>query len=344
MATFNYSGYDNDQVIWPGGSPSNGDTITFTIPTDHTISITDNDSSLQDGTDDRDDEDSNQTVVVTDEFGNPEASGQVQPRDQITLTDGTNTYRMTEIFIASSNSYYYIFHDPAPELGVEYTVTNVSSPNSTSYSAFSNEGVVCFAAETLILTPQGETSVENLRKGDLVTTMDHGPRAIRLVLRRRLTFPASPDKHKPIEIKAAALGQGCPKRTLCVSPQHRLLITDTALSNALSLPEALVAAKGLLKLRGVRQKMGCREVEYIHLVFDQHEIIFAEGCPTESFFPGPVAVYSVDSGVQQELKEIFPGLSAASDAKNSEMARICVGVSKAQRLLQHSKCSPMTQT
>lgn len=175
MATFNYSGYDDDQVTWPGGSPSNGDTITFTIPTDHTISITDDDSSLQDGTDDRDDEDSNQTVVVTDEFGNPEASGQVQPRDQITLTDGTNTYRMTEIFIASSNSYYYIFHDPAPELGVEYTVTSVTTPNSTSYSSFSNEGVVCFAAGTLILTPQGETPVENLRKGDLVNTTAHVP-------------------------------------------------------------------------------------------------------------------------------------------------------------------------
>ena len=195
-------------------------------------------------------------MIVYDEFGNPEASGQVQPRDEITLTDGTNTYRITEIYIASSNSYYYIFHDPAPELGVQYTVTSVTNPNSTSYSSFSNECVVCFAAGTLILTSQGETPVENLRKGDLVTTMDHGPRAIRLVMRRTLTFPASPEKHKPIEIKAGALGSGHPKRTLIVSPQHRMLITDAVLSTAMGLTEALVPAKGLLNLRRVRQNMG----------------------------------------------------------------------------------------
>ncbi|WP_425437102.1 Hint domain-containing protein [Litoreibacter ponti] len=136
------------------------------------------------------------------------------------------------------------------------------------------------------------------------------------------------------------MGQGCPKRTLCVSPQHRVLVADPALTKALGLPEALVAAKGLLKLRGVRQRLGCRDVEYTHLVFDQHEIIFAEGCPTESFFPGPVAVNSVDFGIQQELREIFPRLSAASDAKKFENARTCVGVSKGQRLLQRSKFSP----
>ncbi|WP_162798209.1 Hint domain-containing protein [Sulfitobacter sp. SK011] len=243
--------------LLPGGSPTNGDTITFTIPTDHLISITDTDTSLQHGTDDRGDEDSSQTVIVYDEFGNPEASGQVQPRDEITLTDGTNTYRITEIYIASSNSYYYIFHDPAPELGVPYTVTSVTNPNSTSYSSFSNEGVVCFAAGTLILTSQGETPDENLRKGDLVTTMDHGPRAIRLVMRRTLTFPASPEKRKPIEIKACALGSGHPKRTLIVSPQHRMLITDGVLSTAMGLTKALVPAKGFLNLRRVRQNMGC---------------------------------------------------------------------------------------
>ncbi|MGC1504896.1 MAG: Hint domain-containing protein [Sulfitobacter sp.] len=322
MATYNYSGYDDDQVIWPGGTPTSGDTITFTIPTDHLISITDNDTSLQDGIDDRDDEDSTQTVIVYDEFGNPEASGQVQPRDEITLSDGTNSYRMTEIYIASSNSYYYIFQGPAPQMGVQYTVTSVTNPNSTSYSSFSNEGVVCFAAGTLILTPRGEVPVESLCKGDLVTTMDHGPRRIRLVVTRRLKFPASPEKHKPIEIKADTLGLDCPKRDLCVSPQHRMLITDARLSRALGLTEALVPAKGLIRLRGVRQKLGCMDVEYIHLVFDQHEIIFAEGAPTESFFPGPVARRNVEIGVQQELTEIFPHLSPETRDTTFDPARM----------------------
>ncbi len=109
MATYTYSGYDDDQISWPGGTVSSGDTITFTQPTDHSVEITDNDTQLVDGTDDRGDEDSTQTAIVYDATGAVETSGQVQPRDEITLTDGTNIYYMTKVYIASSNSYYYIF-------------------------------------------------------------------------------------------------------------------------------------------------------------------------------------------------------------------------------------------
>ena len=134
MATYSYMGYDDDQVVFPGGSPSTGETITFTIPSDHTIEITDNDTTFVDGTDDRDDEDSSQIATVYDEFGAIETSGQVQPRQEAVLSDGTNTYVMMRVYIAAANSYYYIFEDPPPELNVEYTVTSVGTPNSTAYS------------------------------------------------------------------------------------------------------------------------------------------------------------------------------------------------------------------
>jgi hypothetical protein len=148
------------------------------MPADHMVRITDNDSWLGDGTDDRDDKDSNQIVEVFDENGVLEASGQVQPRDEITLSDGTNTFRMTEIYIASSNSYYYIFQEPAPSLNTAYTGTNVSSPNSTNYSSFSSIGVTCFAQNTMIRTSHGARRIENLEQDDIVMTLDAAPQPV----------------------------------------------------------------------------------------------------------------------------------------------------------------------
>ena len=188
MATYDYPGYDVDQITWPGGTVSIGDTITFAQPTNHLIQITDDDTTLIDGTDDRDDEATNQTAIVFDEFGTIETSGQVQPRDEITLSDGTNTHYMTEVYIASSNSNCYIFHDPAPQIGVEYTVTNISNPNTTNYTELSTEGVVCFTTGTLIATPEGDCAVEALQVGDLVSTVDRGAQPILWIGRRRITW------------------------------------------------------------------------------------------------------------------------------------------------------------
>jgi len=53
------------------------------------------------------------------------------------------------------------------------------NPNSTNYSELSSDGVVCYAPSTLIDTPNGPRTVESLRPGDLVLTVDLGPQPIR---------------------------------------------------------------------------------------------------------------------------------------------------------------------
>lgn len=191
--------------------------------------------------------------------------------------------------------------------------------------------VVGFAKGTWIMTPTGEVPVESLNTGDLVETLDGRARPVRMIVHRRLDFDHDDDTHEPIEFKPGSLGPGLPKRALCVSPQHRILITPTVPENRQSAVGQLVAAKGLLHHHGLRQKNGCKAVEYLHLIFDQHEVIFSEGVATESFYPGPVAVGTLDQAAKSELTSIFPELFKV-DREPLEPVRQLVGAGKAKRL------------
>lgn len=182
--------------------------------------------------------------------------------------------------------------------GLRYVKTGGSSTGDSEYDTF----VPCFTAGTRILTPDGERPIELLRAGDRVMTQDHSAQPVRFIARRTLRFPPAPDRLRPVVIAAGSLGGGLPRRDLCVSPQHRMVL-DGGRGGAV-----LCLAKGLTGLPGIRSDARCRQVDYVHLLCDRHEIVFAEGAPAESFRPGPVAIDSMEAAVRQELFEIFPAL------------------------------------
>ncbi|WGW04689.1 Hint domain-containing protein [Tropicibacter oceani] len=186
----------------------------------------------------------------------------------------------------------------APGDGLTFQGANQSS------FATDNTGVVCFAAGTLILTPSGKVPIERLRPGDLVVTMDNGPKPLVWIGKRRLdALELNRMPHlKPVEIKPGAFGD---HGALVVSPQHGLLLR-------LEKEQVMVRAKHLAELQSgaVRIKKGCRSVTYYHLLFEQHEVIFSNGLPSESFFPGTEAIKTLDSGSYVELITLFPSLSS----------------------------------
>ena len=49
-------------------------------------------------------------------------------------------------------------------------------------------------------------------------------------------------------------------------------------------------------------------VVYHHILFDRHQIIMANGLPTESFFPGASAMNALDQAAQAEIEALFPDL------------------------------------
>ena len=124
------------------------------------------------------------------------------------------------------------------------------------------------------MTDHGEVAVEALEIGQCVITLNGDARAIRWIGQRhyRGRFLAGKRHLLPVVIAAGALGGGLPRRQLRVSPMH-----------AMFLDGVLVPAHCLLNETTIRQDTACRAVDYFHLELDRHDVIFAEGAPSETF-------------------------------------------------------------
>lgn len=182
------------------------------------------------------------------------------------------------------------------------TLSGTVSLLDGSLVTFSNiEQIICFVSGTRITTCAGAVPVEELQIGDMVLTRDNGYQPVRWI--GKTTVPALGD-FAPIRISAGTLG--C-SRDLFVSPQHRLLIRGTAARMLYGSDEVLTAAKHLLNDHSICRQPG-GAVTYVHLLLDQHEVIFAENCPTESFFPGDQALEALCPSALHSLFDCLPDL------------------------------------
>ncbi len=185
-------------------------------------------------------------------------------------------------------------------------------------------GPACFVKGTRIATPDGPRAIETLAEGDLVLTCDNGPQPILWISRR--TSPGDAD-HAPIRICKGALGNTA---DLLVSPQHRMLIKGWRAELFFGHDEVLVAAKHLAVGNDRIHVMSVPEVEYLHLLLDGHQLVWAEGAPCESFDPGgDFALY--DPIMQHEVNRRYPGL-IDPDAPRSQTTRRVIRAAEAQML------------
>ncbi len=191
----------------------------------------------------------------------------------------------------------------------------------------------CFVAGTRIDTPTGAQAIETLRPGDLVTTLDHGAQPLRWIGQKTV---AGIGPLAPIRIAAGALSN---RRDLMVSPQHRMLVGDWRSALLFGEDQVLVAAKHLCNGSTIRaQSQPC--VTYVHLMFDRHEVIFAEGIPSESLQLGTESLKSLGTAAVAELQSLFPDMMA----DRVQTARSCLRHHEATLLGQFNKIGVLSPT
>lgn len=179
--------------------------------------------------------------------------------------------------------------------GTLVSATFVTTPTQTPVGDF---GPTCFVPGTMIETIDGPRAIETLRPGDLIKTMDAGAQPVRHILDGR--FRASAEV-APVTFAPGSIGNDAP---LTVSPQHRVLIRGWRAELFYGEAEVLVAAKHLVNGVDITQRVG-GVVRYIHLMFDAHQIIWGQGVPSESYYPG-------HSAVDAEMARLFPHAPAAA--------------------------------
>ena len=259
---------------------------------------------------------SNSVLLITAINGIPVSVGST-----ITLPSG-------QIITLNADGTITIVADADDEqVNFTYTIQN-GNGNGTSATGFVTlNQIPCFVAGTLIRTPDGEVPVESLRPGDLVLTLDDGPQPLRWIGQRTV---AALGDFAPIRIRAGTFG---PHRTLLLSPQHRVLGRDGLAELLFGEVEVLVAAKDLVNDRSVTVRTG-GTVEYVHLLFDRHQVVFSEGLATESYLPGPATAHSFDADIIAEILALFPDLDTATGTGYSPAARRTLRSFEAQLLFR----------
>lgn len=92
---------------------------------------------------------------------------------------------------------------------------------------------------------------------------------------------------------------------LTVSPQHRVLIKGYRAKLLFGQSEVLVPALHVIDGKGV-VRLEQDTVTYIHIMFQSHEIIFANGIAAESCHPGAFGVGKLASDAHEQMLALFP--------------------------------------
>ncbi len=253
----------------------------------------------------------------------------------ITYIDGT-TANITAVVYQDINGNTYL----APEYSANTDQTALEAGAIRSLSLDSLAGnnysgmttsrqtwnyVTCFVRGTKIETADSPVAVEDLKTGDLIRTVDHGLQPLRWIGKR--TVPAE-NAFAPILIRKGALGN---TEDLRVSPQHRILLSGWRAEVHLGQTEVLAPAKSLVNGDTIVRETG-DDVEYFHIMFDQHELVYAAGIESESFHPGDMGWNALTDEAREEILTLFPELRDEGVKAYGATARPTIKPREAQML------------
>lgn len=294
------------------------------------INITDDGGYLDgDATNNAVGDDADQIGTVTDMDGNLIASGQIYVALYYEIQSPTGGISYLEVIEVNGVAVGFLVSTPL-EAGVNYT--EVDSGNVHTYDddpatgdtrlLYSQlESVPCFYQGTTLMTAEGDQPVDWIRPGDRVMTKDHGFQPVLWV--GRTTFSArkleTTPELRPIRIAAQSIDAETPAQDLLLPPEHRVLLKSYQVELLFGTDEVFAPIKAIANGGAIAQFLPQYEISYYHILFQNHEIVLAEGLWVESFFPGKLALASLPAKKQAQIGRL---LGPKTDAMKT--ARLCL--------------------
>ena len=225
-----------------------------------------------------------------------------------------------------------VFSPPTEELFI-YSYEQEDGSFANKLGNDNEVEIPCFTAGTLIDTPKGAVTVDSLQPGDMVLTRDNGYLPLVWCGRRDVTTQELDDNDAlaPVLIAKGALGNGLPERDMRVSPQHRMLVTGPRAELMFGEREVLVPALHMVGLPGITRDRAA--VTYVHIMFQRHEIVRADGAWSESFQPADWAMAGLDDKQREEVLHLFPELAREDGLNSFSSARMVLKAHEARALL-----------
>ena len=232
---------------------------------------------------------------------------------EVTIKDnGNGNFSLTVHDSSGTHSGTVINFDIKPNGGV-FSTDSVSLNADKSYAQYdfgstikdyfahsdTVQGVVCFAKGTQITTARGPVAVEKLKQTDTVLTISGNYAPLKWVGHRRVDCKrhSDPAQAMPVCIHKDAFGDNLPVRDLYVSPLHSVYV-DGHFIPALDLVNGL----------NVTQE-NTSKISYYHVELENHNVIYAEGLPAESYLDDGNRSFFSDTWAGEELPTISPEFS-----------------------------------
>ena len=213
------------------------------------------------------------------------------------MADDSSTSEALVLVEVENGAIADIYLLPLTPISQSFQYQLVGVDRETALARFGEMACVSFAKGTNITMASGEQRpIEDLQVGDRVLTRDDGAQVVRWI--GQTTMRATGD-FAPVVIKAGTLHN---LNDLVLSPEHRIFIYQRQDTLGVGRSEVLVKVRHLINGDTVYQIDG-GYVDYFQVLFDEHQIIYAEGVASESLLIDPRTIQVVPKDVRSATPE-----------------------------------------
>ncbi|ETW12567.1 hypothetical protein ATO8_11134 [Roseivivax marinus] len=215
--------------------------------------------------------------------------------------DGSTTEALVMVETDAEGNVDGVYLLPLAPLRPRADYALVGIDRDRAAQVFAQVACVSFTRGTMITMASGaQRAIETLEVGDRVLTRDDGVQEIRWIGHSTVRAIG---EFAPIVIRAGTLNN---INDLIVSPDHRLFIYQRTDRLGAGRSELLVKARHLVNGDSVTRMNG-GFVDYYQMLFDHHQIIYAEGIAAESMLIDTRTRGALPADLPASLDKVIPG-------------------------------------